>query len=133
MSEVFGAWRLESNRRFHDGQFDRDTMGPEPFGRILYSPAGYMSASLASAAFRRGEAPLDWRNFLAYSGPFELTDDGTVVHHLDFSCYTSMIGTDLVRFVEWVSDDTIKLKTAPHTNKQGKVVFDELVWHRVTD
>lgn len=131
MPEVFGTWSLASQRRFHNGVFDRDTMGPGSFGRILYSPAGYMSASLASVAFLKGEAPCDWRNYLAYSGSFELTDDGRVIHHLDFSTYPNMVGTDLVRFVEWVNDDTIKLKTAPHVNKQGVEVYDELVWHRV--
>lgn len=127
---VWGTWRLASLRRFRDGEFDRDTMGADAEGRIIYEKGGYMCAFLMSQAHKKGESAIAWDTFMSYSGRWKLEGD-KVTHTLDFSSVPAMIGTDLVRYVEWVDDDTIKLKTAPHTNKAGQATHDELVWHRV--
>jgi len=128
---VFGTWRLVSLRRFRDGEFDRDTMGTDAEGRIIYDPSGHMCAFLVSQDYKAGKVEQNWDTFMSYSGVWKLEDD-KVTHSLDFASIPAMIGTDLVRYVEWVDEDTIKLKTAAHKNRAGQDSHDELVWSRVS-
>lgn len=130
--DLIGAWRLETMRRFRDGAFDRETMGAGALGRLMYDENGVMSAFLMAKAFKAGETPQTWDQFLSYSAHWSLAEDGrSVTHNVDFCSIPAMIGAPLVRYVSWDSDDAMTLTTASFANKAGERVHDELLWHRI--
>lgn len=57
---VIGTWAPVSHRRFRDGQFFRDTMGPDPRGRIVYDASGKMATFLTAADRKSGEHAPNW-------------------------------------------------------------------------
>jgi hypothetical protein len=126
-----GNWELVRYHRYRNGAFDKETMGANPSGRIIYSSAGYMSAFLLSAGWARGEKlEHNWADFLSYSARWEMQDDATVLHHVDMSSAVEFIGTRFVRFLSWNEDGLLTLKTDGHTNRKGERVHDELTWRR---
>jgi hypothetical protein len=128
---LIGAWELVSYRRFKDGVYDRDTMGPDPRGRIIWSDSGYMSAFLLSSRWAKGEKiEQTWSTFLAYSGRWRLVDETTIEHRVDMSSVVEFIGRRFERYISWTDDGLLKLLTDGHTNRAGQRVVDELVWRR---
>lgn len=128
---LIGAWELVSYRRIRDGQFYRDTMGPNPVGRIMWLDSGYMSAFLLSAEWAAGrKIEQTWTTFLSYSGRWELADERTAVHYVDMCSIVELIGSRFERYITWTDDGLLRLLTDGHVTADGRKVQDELVWRK---
>jgi hypothetical protein len=134
---LLGTWDLVSFVRLVDGDPVDDVLGPDPVGRLTYQPDGRVTALLArrDRPWRSGETFLSAgdeargaaaREFVAYSGRFEVVDD-RVVHHVDISLYPEHPGTDLVRTVSW-RDGLLELRTPSRDTRSGRSMCDRLTW-----
>jgi Lipocalin-like domain len=144
--ELVGTWRLvswESHRS--DGSIVAPFGGAPTTGLIVYSPDGFVSATLmqvdraslgrpvrnsadvAEAAGTSVEAA--FKGYMAYCGRYSLADDGrTVTHHLDCALYPDWVGTDLVRHGT-LDGDRLTLTTPP-IDVDGVEQHGRLVWER---
>ncbi|WP_166462915.1 lipocalin-like domain-containing protein [Amycolatopsis acidicola] len=139
--DLYGTWDLVDFVRIVDGNPIGQVLGPEPVGKISYSPDGRVTALLmrrdrewpAGAEFltaddaERGAAAF---GFVGYGGRFSLEGE-KVVHHLDISLYPEHPGTDLVRRVRW-EQDRLVLATEERTTRSGRRMWDELTWRRLS-
>lgn len=119
---VIGAWSLESFvERIADGEF-KPRFGPNPVGYLIYTASGRVSATL-SAAHRppflspdaatstNAERQEAVHNFLAYAGRYEVFSDH-VLHHVETSIFTNLVGTTLKRGYE-LEGDSLTIHTLP--------------------
>ncbi|MBJ9925712.1 lipocalin-like domain-containing protein, partial [Burkholderia cenocepacia] len=109
-------------------------------GLNIYRPSGYLSAYL-----RRGGGPpyadgdrqggsveeraAAARGYIAYSGPFNVDDDGTLTHEMDVSLYPNWIGNVQQRVVS-LDGDRLQLGTAGPVRIGGREVEPVIVWAR---
>jgi hypothetical protein len=144
-----GTWRLlEYSFHYEDGAVERP-WGDEVIGYLLYSPQGYMSANLSpahrnwryrmarlkaevpaaedrkAARLARGSVP---RDYIAYSGPYELKD-GTIIHHVEVSLFPHWLGLPQVRYYQFCGD-RLTLRTPQITSGRSRLVA-QLLWQRV--
>jgi hypothetical protein len=118
-----------------------DALGEKPVGYIFYNRDGFMSVEIMAAhrapyqvddtfggtAEERSEAI---STYLSYSGPFEvLSDQETVIHHIEVCSYPNWIGNAQVRFAK-LEGDLLTLTAEPMT-LEGVERTAELVWERV--
>ncbi len=143
-----GTWRLLEYSFHHNGVVEHP-WGHEVVGYLLYTPQGYMSASLSPAhrnwRYRRtrltAEVPAADdagsvrlarrgvpRDYIAYSGRYELKD-GTIVHHVEVSLFPHWVGLPQVRHYEF-RDNQLTLRT-PLINSGRQRVVAQLRWERV--
>ncbi|MFD7003889.1 lipocalin-like domain-containing protein [Streptomyces mirabilis] len=139
---LIGTWRLVSyeTRRVSDGSVDHP-FGKDPLGLILYTPDGYMSAQLMA----RGAQPFDQadlhlasnaelaqaaRHYLAYSGPFEVSEDGRLTHHMSVSLFPNWLGQTQERIVT-LTDRLLQLTTTAPLLSEGHLCEPYLIWERV--
>jgi hypothetical protein len=138
---LLGTWRLRSWKNLGGDGSAVDALGETPVGYIFYNPDGFMSVEIMAAdrapyrepdAFggtpeERSEAI---STYLSYSGPFEvLSDQDTVIHHIEVCSYPNWIGNAQVRYAK-LDGDTLTLSTKPMIF-QGVERTAELVWERV--
>ncbi|MFJ8510929.1 lipocalin-like domain-containing protein [Streptomyces avermitilis] len=138
--KLLGAWELVSyTATSTDGEVVHP-LGPTPYGLILYTPQGYMSAQLGrgdrppmrSARLEDAEADELARaavGYLAYGGPFEVVDPTTVEHHVATSLFPNWIGRSQVRKVSF-EGSLLKLGIATPTRLWGAERTAELTWSR---
>jgi hypothetical protein len=139
--DLIGTWRLRSWRNLGSDGSSVDPLGEKPVGYISYTRDGFMSVEIMAAhrapyqvddtfggtAEERSEAI---STYLSYSGPFEvLSDQETVIHHIEVSSYPNWIGDAQVRFAK-LDEDVLTLRAKPMT-LQGVERTAELVWERV--
>jgi hypothetical protein len=139
--DLVGTWRLRSWKNLGSDGSAVDAVGENPVGYIFYNDDGFMSVEIMAAqrapyrtpdpfggsAEERSEAI---STYLSYSGPFEvLTDQDTVIHHIEVCSYPNWIGNAQVRFAK-LDGDRLTLSTKPMTF-QGVERTAELVWERV--
>ena len=117
------------------------SLGEDPIGYLFYNHDGYMSVEIMSAhraAYRMPDAfggtPEERSDaistYLSYSGPFEvLSDQDTVIHHIEVCSYPNWIGNAQVRFAN-LAGDRLTLSTKPMTF-QGVERRAVLEWERV--
>jgi Lipocalin-like domain len=100
---LIGSWKLTGYTETpFDGGPEKQPLGDDPLGAIIYNPDGYMSAQLS----RPPEAAPDPREPHAYSGPFTVDEEsGVVTHHLDVCVIPALIGTTQSRRVKFLGDD----------------------------
>ncbi|MCB1679379.1 MAG: lipocalin-like domain-containing protein [Halioglobus sp.] len=138
--DLHGVWQLES---WTIGYSDRDAFtypfGEEPQGLLLYSPAGWMSASISAAqraalpdgvslrqlpAAKRAAA---FSSYFHYAGRYRVVD-GDVVHYVTQSLNPNFVGTQQLRHAE-LDGQTLVLSGK---DQVGEVIrFHSLVWHRI--
>jgi len=113
--QLVGVWKLLSVDLINEeGQSFAQPMGPNPLGRIAFSPEGYASflltnPDLGREAFKDG---VEWRQATdtaiatvaraatAYSGPFHFSSEAgtpTLVTRVEVSLDPNWIGTDQAR------------------------------------
>ena len=119
---VLGAWSLESFvERVADGSF-QPRFGLKPVGYLVYTASGRVSAVLGASDRQAFLSPdggpvtdadrrESIRNFLAYAGRYEL-HDGYVLHHVETSIFTNLVGTTLKRGFQ-LQGDTLTITTLP--------------------
>ena len=144
-----GTWRLLEYSFHHEDGVVEHPWGDDVIGYLLYSPQGFMSANLSPAhrswrsrlARLKAEVPATDdpgavrlayrgvpRDYIAYSGRFELKD-GNIIHHVEVSLFPHWVGLPQVRHYEF-SGNQLTLRT-PVINSGRDRVVAELRWERI--
>jgi hypothetical protein len=119
-SRLVGHWRLVSFTEVGRDGAAFDVFGPNPKGSISYLETGHMSVVFASGdrvPFRgpwehvtAAEKASSYDRMVAYSGRY--TDHGDrVVHHVDVCWIPNWEGRDLERFVTYLPNGHVLLRT----------------------
>lgn len=139
--DLIGTWRLRSWKNVAGDGSTTLPLGEAPVGYLFYNHDGYMSVEIMAAhrspyhdpdlfggtAQERSEAI---STYLSYSGPFEvLSDQGTVIHHIEVCSFPNWIGNAQVRIAK-LDGDVLTLSTRPMTI-QGTERTAELDWVRI--
>lgn len=118
---IVGGWRLADWRtEYSDGRPPTLPFGERPEGLLVYSPDGWMNASIGRAGRSRmssaslKHAPTSERleaidSFMNYGGPYSFLDADHVRHEVVIALYPNLIGTDQVRRMRFIGDDTLVL------------------------
>lgn len=141
---IVGGWRLSDWRtEYSDGRPATLPFGEHPEGVLVYSPDGWMNASIcrASRPPMSGEslkhAPVPERlaaidSFMNYGGPYSFPDPDHVRHEVVIALFPNMIGTEQVRRMRFIDDDTLVLAAEdalPGTTVRRR---HSLTWKRAT-
>ena len=140
MSEVhplIGSWRLASFvLEMPDGSVSHP-YGEDLAGYLFYNAEGFMSAAFMNA--ERGQVPdgelgaaaaaSSYDQFMAYSGPFEISGD-KIRHFVEVSSLEAWTGTVQERWFKIDGDQLDLLTAALSVGNEAPV--GRLVWHRVT-
>jgi hypothetical protein len=119
MSELLGAWRLESwSYVYQDGRLSEFPMGPDAKGYILYTPSGQVSATIMRA---------DRSECFAYAGRYEIAD-GRVFHTIEISTNPALVG---VRSTRSIALDGDRLTLSGPDFFAGTARTQQIVWRRV--
>ncbi|WP_405885286.1 lipocalin-like domain-containing protein [Streptomyces sp. NBC_01136] len=139
--KLLGAWQLVSYTAVSTDGEAIHPLGPTPYGLIVYTPQGYMSAQLGRGdraplrSARLEDAAADElaqaaAGYVAYGGPFEVVDPTTVEHHVTTSLFPNWIGRSQVRTVTF-EGALLKLGVATPTRLWGAERTAELTWSRL--
>ena len=135
-SALIGTWALVSfTERDEDGRV-HEVWGPNPRGTITYTEAGTMSVVFASSARSRFSGAWDavsdadkarqYDAMVAYAGRY--TDFGDrVVHHVDVCWIPNWEGRDLERYITYLDNDQVLLRTPPSRFGRSQPVQDVIV------
>ena len=137
--DIIGAWQLRSWLiHYDDGRDPGFPFGPQPSGLLLYSPDGWMSATVQrpdreplpadrSPRDLDSELPASafW-SYFAYAGPWRIEGD-RVIHSVRHSLNPAMTGTEQVR--QMVLEGTLLTLTGIETIRDESRRH-ELVWRR---
>ncbi|MFB7500186.1 lipocalin-like domain-containing protein [Streptomyces sp. NPDC056161] len=138
--KLLGAWHLVSyTATSTDGEVIHP-LGSTPYGLIVYTPQGYMSAQLGRGdrppmrSARLEDAAADElaraaAGYVAYGGPFEVVDPTTVEHHVTTSLFPNWIGRSQVRTVSF-EGSLLRLGVATPIRLWGAERTAELTWSR---
>ncbi len=140
--QLIGAWKLVSYVATPtDGSPPLYPMGENPFGIILYTADGFMSAQLMSAG-RAHFASGDWyrgtdkeyreeaTTYLAYSGPFHVDEETqTLTHSMFVSLFPNWTGQTQPRVVA-IEGDMLYLGTQSPVPSGDRMVMAQLKWRR---
>lgn len=138
---LLGAWQLVSYTAADAGGEVVQPLGPTPYGLIIYTPEGYMSAQLGRddrphlSSGRLEDAASDELalaavGYVAYGGPYEVVDADTVEHHVTTSLFPNWIGRSQVRKVQFAGS-FLQLSVATPTRIWGAERTAVLVWNRL--
>ena len=119
-SRLIGRWQLVSFTERRDNGEQFDVFGPDPKGCITYLESGAMSVLFASAHRKPFSGPWEgvsdrhkatnYDGMVAYAGRY--TDHGDrVVHHVDVCWIPNWEGRDLERFLIFLPDGQVLLRT----------------------
>ena len=101
---IIGAWILESYESFDlDGSNVHYPLGSDARGIIMYTANEYMSAQIMRsdrpqfhtgdlAAGDNEELAAAASGYLAYTGPYTVSDDNVISHHVQVSLLPNWIG-----------------------------------------
>ena len=129
-ADMIGAWSLQSSVNYRDG-VGTPTFGDPPAGQIQYTGDGRMGAFLMDPdwAARGVVEASSFTDFFSYAGRWELQGD-QVRHHIEFASVPGKVGTEFVRTITVIDDNTIELTTAPEVSKSGVTYVTKLVWRK---
>lgn len=139
MNPLLGSWRLVTmETRFNDGRV-RYPYGREAVGYILYTPEGWMSATIMAGGrapfgidYGRGEGTSEkaaaFEGYLSYAGRYTFQGD-RVIHHVEASLIPDWVGIDLLRLAAF-HEDQLHLSTEP-TTRGETTRTTVIIWERV--
>lgn len=140
-TQLVGTWRLVSyeTRSIATGTVWHP-LGEDACGLLLYTEDGYMSAQLMAAdpsPFVDGdlhqadhnELAAAARGYIAYAGPFEVSPDGRLTHHMTVSLFPNWLGQTQQRIVS-LDGRRLQLATADPIVVRGEKSATKLVWER---
>jgi hypothetical protein len=138
---IIGAWYLQSWESFAlDGSDVQYPLGHDARGIIMYTADGFMSAQI----MRPNRPPFDVSDlvdadkdelaaaasgYMAYSGPFTVSDDGVIAHHVELSLLPNWIGGTQYRAAE-AADGRLVLSPVEPVIISGQPRNARLVWRR---
>ena len=139
-SRLIGHWQLVSFTERNDNGEQFDVFGPNPKGYITYLESGDMSVLFASTHRKRFSGPWQkvsdrhkaesYDGMVAYAGRY--TDHGDrVVHHVEVCWIPNWEGRDLERFLTFLPDGQVLLRTPAVRFGRAQPVQDVVV-KRVT-
>jgi lipocalin-like protein len=132
--QLAGSWKLTAWTIQIVGGDTAEPFGPNPKGRAIFSPDGYVTFVIAAAgrkpAATDAESTALLKTLLAYSGKF-LIDGDKFTTKVDISWNELLTGQDQVRFVK-LEGDKLSIRTAEQISAvyPGKKVVGNLVWER---
>jgi hypothetical protein len=139
VSDLVGCWRLESWLiRYPGGREPVAPFGKAPSGQLLYSPDGWMSATVHRAhrePFPTGCSPRDlgndvlagaYRSYFHYAGRWRIEGE-CVIHSVRHSLNPGMVGSDQIRQMTLAEP---LLTLAAEERYSGGKRRHELVWRR---
>jgi len=134
--QLVGSWRLTSWTIQIVGGDATEPFGPDPKGRALFTPDGYVAFIIVGAnrkpATSNDEAAALLKSLLVYSGQFTVDGDKFTTK-VDMSGNELLTGQDQVRFFK-LEGDRLSLRTAEQISSvgiyQGKKVVGTLTWER---
>lgn len=115
--DLIGTWTLVGFESHDvDTNYTTHPFGENIMGFIIYTHDGFMSAQLMNPLLGSGEKPKDdlaqsMGQFLAYSGPFEISDLASanensvrITHYLEVCSYPAWLGSRQQRVATIVGD-----------------------------
>jgi hypothetical protein len=135
-ASLFGSWRLISFQLKIVGAEGepKDIFGPNPIGRIIFSPEHRVVVFISKAGRRpptnESEAAALLASMTAYTGKFRLDGDKFITS-VDGAWNEVYTGTEQVRYFELVGDK-LSLRTPEQQSAIliGKRTIATLVWQR---
>ena len=135
-SRLIGHWQVVSFTERRDNGEQFDVFGPNPKGHVTYLESGDMSVLFASVHRKRFSGPWEavsdrhkaenYDGMVAYAGRY--TDHGDrVVHHVDVCWIPNWEGRDLERFLTFLPDGQVLLRTPPVRFGRPQPVQDVIV------
>ena len=118
---IVGTWKFESMVVKTESGKTLYPYGEKPFGILIYTPSGHMSALLmnpdrnkfASDDLKAGtpeEIKQAYEKFDAYCGTYTVDENkGTVTHHLEGAMFPNGVGTYKVRYFK-LEGDKLQIK-----------------------
>jgi len=132
--QLGGSWKLTSWIIEVIGERATEPLGPNPKGRMVITPDGYMSVIIAAANRKPGANDADsaalLKTLMAYTGKFTIDADKFTTK-VDISWNELLTGTDQARFLK-LEGDKLSIQTAEQISAvfPGKKVVGTLTWER---
>lgn len=132
--QLTGSWKLRSWTIQIVGGELTEPMGPNPKGRAVFTPDGYVAFIIVAAnrkpAANDAESAGLLKSLLAYTGKFTIDGDKFTTK-VDISWNELLTGQDQVRFFK-LEGDKLSLRTAEQISAvyPGKKVVGTLSWER---
>jgi hypothetical protein len=132
--QLVGSWKLTSWIIQVIGEGATEPLGPNPKGRMVITPDGYMSVVVAAANRKPAANDADLaallKTLMAYTGKFTIDADKFTTK-VDISWNELLTGTDQARFFK-LEGDKLSIRTAEQISAvfPGKKVVGTLTWER---
>jgi hypothetical protein len=132
--QLVGSWRLTSWVIQVVGGEAKEPFGPNPKGRAVFTPNGYVAFIIVGAnrkpATNNDETAALLKSMLVYTGKFTIDGDKFTTK-VDMSGNELLTGLDQVRFFK-LEGDRLSLRTAEQVSSVfvGKKVVGTLTWER---
>ncbi len=137
-NRLIGHWHLVSFVEHPPAGEPRDVLGADAKGSITYTESGHMVALIGGSGRPLFRGPwsgiadqakaTNYDGLVAYGGRFTAHGD-RVVHHVDICWIPNWEGTDLERFVTFLPDDKLLLRTPPLRNGRPQPL-QEVIWKK---
>lgn len=111
---MVGAWLLEAYTQGEAGGAISYPMGAEPYGMLQYGADGWMSVIISrreqGIEYTPGSDSYAFHQFVSYYGRYSMDwEAGAVTHHTIYATYAPMHAVDLLRKLDFLSEDVITL------------------------
>jgi Lipocalin-like domain len=132
--QLAGSWKLNSWTIQIIGGEVTEPFGPNPKGRAVFTPDGYVAFVIAAAnrkpAANDEESAALLKTLLVYTGKFTIDGDKFTTK-VDMSGNELLTGQDQVRFFK-LEGDKLAIRTAEQASSvyPGKRVVGTLAWER---
>jgi hypothetical protein len=139
--EIAGAWRLQSWRiHYDDGRSDTLPFWKRPYGSLLYTPDGWMSAAVCRNDRDRcpgNQSPRDlddrllaaaFQTYFHYAGPYRIEGDW-VIHTVRQSLNPGFVGSEQRRHMT-LEGPLLTLRGSERIGTGNR--HHELVWRRAS-
>lgn len=137
-SRLIGHWHLASFVEHQASGEPRHVLGAGAKGSITYTASGHVVALIggserplfsgAWAGISDSEKAKNYDGLVAYGGRFTAYEN-RVVHHVDVCWIPNWEGTDLERFVTFLPDGKLLLRTPPMRHGRPQPL-QEVVWEK---